>query len=275
MSNFQSYKKITDRLKSLGEKLAEEKLSAVELDEFENLARQLYERVLILNYKAKEVRVHGDDNQSESEKNEKAIAEKKKSGFNAVKEEKAAVVEETDSSDPSEIQFDFTSSDEESDEVDTIPNKEEEVKEEKEVENSGTQAEQEQKNEESKIDSEEGSSVSVNDSANQSFENEKVRSFYEQFEKVHKDSLGDRLGASKLDSLKGAIGLNDRLQFIAELFNGDSDGFNKAINALDEQPSNESARKVLSQVAANHSWEEENPLVEEFARIIERRYVEE
>ncbi len=250
-------------MKELGDKLSDQKLNAEELNELEDLARQLYERSVILNYKAKEEQVHGKSNVMDKEE---AVEKVEKTTTEPIIEEKKESVQDESKEDTGEIQFDF-SDDNESEQLDadfqneTDQNEvetediEEEVKSEKETEQFDQQTEQKE---------------SVNEAA----ENEMTRSFYERFEKVHNESLGDRLGASKLDTLKGAIGLNDRLQFIAELFSGDSDKFNRTIEALDQQPSNEDARKTLSQVAAKQSWDEENPLVEEFAKLIERRYVE-
>lgn len=264
MSNFQSYKTITDRLKSLGDKLSQNKLSAEELDEFESLSRQLFERVLILNYKAKEAKVHG----RETVEQESIVSEEPE---NPVKEEnKTQLKEEEAETDTGEIQFDFSSDmgdvadvkeqlESVSEETDTVASPEHEKEETKES------VDKEAFKENSEI-----SEVTINDN----FDDEKEQSFYERFQKVHNESIGDRLGTSKLTTLKNAIGLNDKMQFISELFNGDNDAFNKSIDALDEQPSNEDARKTLSQIASKHTWDEESPLVEEFARLIERRYVE-
>ena len=259
MSNFQSYKNITDRLKALGDKLSNEKLSSEELEEFETLSRQLFERALILNYKAKEAKVHGEETvlkKNGSEEPTKVDVKK----------------EDKEEADTGEIQFDF------SDDIGDVSEVKDNLEEEVEV----TQ----QKNEESPIKESTDKVISENqevvnkevaseETINDNFDSDTEQSFYERFQKVHNESLGDRLGASKLSTLKNAIGLNDKMQFISELFDGDSEAFNKSIDALDQQPSNEDARKTFTPPPAKHSWDEENPLVEEFARLIERRYVEE
>ncbi len=262
MSNFQSYKTLTDRLKSLGDKLSSEKLSTEELDEFESLSRQLFERALILNYKAKEAQVHGEkDWPQEGVINTKSEPE--------LKEEKKDVVKEEEV-DTGEIQFDFSS------DMDAV----EDVDQPSETNEVGVKPETTPKSEIEEATENAAEAKTVENSAsedtiNDNFDDEKQQSFYERFQKVHNESIGDRLGASKLSTLKNAIGLNDKMQFISELFAGEADAFNKSIEALDQQPSNEDARKTLSQIASKHTWDEENPLVEEFARLIERRYVEE
>lgn len=267
MSNFHSNQEITKRLSDLTKQLEEQRISEEELVEFEQLSRQLYERAVILNYKAKEEKVYANKSPEESTSDDipSAVAESP-----SIEEPEPVETKDDVSNDAftnsGEIAFDF-SSDEAAEEPaslefenqDAIETKKDDVSEEPAVIEEQVAADTEQ---------EEVVSNTVN------IDEARTKSFYEQFEKVHKASLGDRLGASKLETLKGAIGLNDKLQFIAELFNGDSDAFNASINELDQQNSNEEARKLLSQIAAKHEWNEESPLVEEFARLIERRYVE-
>lgn len=274
MSNFQSYKTITDRLQSLGGKLAEEKLSAEELDEFETLARQLYERALILNYKAKEAKVHGTE-ELRPDQDDKTSKKAEKEETKVPEQES---VEENSNMGSSEIQFDFSDNGQETPvqkEEDTDTPEEEVSKEDLDEKPETTTSLKKEESPEPEDEKVEESETLSNDSINKVFENEKVQSFYEHFQKFHNESIGERIGASKLHTLKGAIGLNDKLQFIGELFDGDTDQFNKTIDALDQQPSNLDARKTLSQVAAKNAWDQENPLVEEFAKLIERRYGEE
>lgn len=268
MSNFHSNQEITKRLSDLTKRLEEQRLSEEELVEFEQLSRQLYERAVILNYKAKEEKVYANKSPEISTLDDipSAVAESP-----SIEEPEPVETKDNVSNDAftnsGEIAFDF-SSDEAAEEPasfefenqDTIETKNDDVSEEPAVIEEQVAADIEQEE------------VVSNNAVN--IDEARTKSFYEQFEKVHEASLGDRLGASKLETLKGAIGLNDKLQFIAELFNGDSDAFNASINELDQQNSNEEARKLLSQIAAMHEWNEESPLVEEFARLIERRYVE-
>ncbi|WP_107040183.1 hypothetical protein [Brumimicrobium mesophilum] len=103
---------------------------------------------------------------------------------------------------------------------------------------------------------------------------DQTTSFYERFSKAYKAAAGDRLGTSKIDSLKGAIGLNDRMLFINELFNGDSNYFNDTIETLDQLENNEVAMRKLSEIAVKENWNKEDSSVDEFAHLITRRYVD-
>ena len=80
------------------------------------------------------------------------------------------------------------------------------------------------------------------------------------------------MSASKIDTLKSAFGLNEKMQVINDLFNGNSDFFNKAIEILDTQSTPEMARQKLSEIAVSNEWDLEQEIVEEFVRKVERRY---
>lgn len=263
MSAHHTHQDITKRLKTLSDQLSNGDLSEEELNEFETLSRRLYERAIVLNYKAKEAHVYSTTVSEELVEEEvsetKEVAEETEDQDPIEKEEPQA--EETTAEESGEIAFDFSSD--------------------AEVENTGSDSQKEQgeiiqkddaeEERESVVASEEEKEATSKSSEPQK---EEVNSFFERFTKVHDDSLMSKLGASKLDTLKGAIGLNDKMQFISELFDGSSDLFNEAIEKLDTQQNNENARLYLSEIAVKQSWDAENPLVEEFVRILDRRYAE-
>jgi hypothetical protein len=79
--------------------------------------------------------------------------------------------------------------------------------------------------------------------------------------------------SSKLQTLVGCFGLNDKLQCIRELFQGSSESFNQAIDQLDNQPDFSAAKRVLAQYAQQYSWDLESNLTAEFIQKVERRYL--
>lgn len=87
------------------------------------------------------------------------------------------------------------------------------------------------------------------------------------------DSLSSRLMSSKLETLVGAFGLNEKLQCIRELFKGSSEAFNQAIETLDQQESFANAKRVLAQYAQQNSWDLESNLTAEFIQKVERRFL--
>lgn len=87
------------------------------------------------------------------------------------------------------------------------------------------------------------------------------------------DSLSSRLMSSKLHTLVGSFGLNDKLQCIRELFKGSSEAFNQAIEQLDNQADFSAAKRILAQFAQQYSWDLESNLTAEFIQKVERRYL--
>lgn len=90
--------------------------------------------------------------------------------------------------------------------------------------------------------------------------------------KIEDNSVASRFTNSKLDSLIGAFGLNQRLRYINDLFDGSSELFSDAIKALDSQPSLDEANLKAATLAAENEWDPEEEIVIEFMSYLNRRY---
>lgn len=78
---------------------------------------------------------------------------------------------------------------------------------------------------------------------------------------------------SKLDTLIGSFGLNERLQFINELFGGSSEAFSEAVKVLDARTGMDSAREKIAEFAASNNWgDADNETITDFVAKIKRRY---
>lgn len=85
-------------------------------------------------------------------------------------------------------------------------------------------------------------------------------------------SLRSNYSIMSLDTLIGSFTLNERLQFINELFEGSSDSFSTAIKKLDTQENLSDARNIVAEYADNNNWDLESEIVEDFLVKICRRY---
>ena len=85
-------------------------------------------------------------------------------------------------------------------------------------------------------------------------------------------NLASQFGVSKIESLIGSFGLNERLQFINELFDGSSESFSNAIKELDQQMGSEAAKSKVAEFAVENNWDVDSDTVEEFMQKIVRRY---
>jgi len=85
-------------------------------------------------------------------------------------------------------------------------------------------------------------------------------------------SLHTTLNGGKLDSLIGAFGLNEKLRYINDLFDGSSEMFGNAIKVLDSQPDLDAANQKVNEIAEENSWDPEEEAVVEFLSYVNRRY---
>lgn len=75
-----------------------------------------------------------------------------------------------------------------------------------------------------------------------------------------------------LETLIGSFSLNEKLQFINELFDGSSDAFSSATKKLDACQNMGEAREQLSDFSSTYNWDLESEIVEDFIFKICRRY---
>ncbi len=77
------------------------------------------------------------------------------------------------------------------------------------------------------------------------------------------------LGAEKVATLRGAIGLNDRFLLIRDLFGGDGSAYDRAITALDECSSLDEA---MLYIVDNFEWDAESDGAKLLSDLIVRRF---
>jgi hypothetical protein len=75
-----------------------------------------------------------------------------------------------------------------------------------------------------------------------------------------------------LETLIGSFSLNEKLQFINELYDGSSDAFSSATKKLDTCQNMGEAREQLSDFSSTYNWDLESEIVEDFIFKICRRY---
>lgn len=85
-------------------------------------------------------------------------------------------------------------------------------------------------------------------------------------------SLAAQLSMTRLDTLIGSFGLNERLNFINGLFGGSSEAFSEAVKELDTQHSLQDALIKASGFAVQYAWDLDDETVEEFVIKLKRRH---
>lgn len=85
-------------------------------------------------------------------------------------------------------------------------------------------------------------------------------------------SVGDQFQKSGIKDLKSAIGINDKFQFINDLFEGSMSEYNSFIKTIDNFESKQEAFEYLDKVSNQNKWSKENETFKLFKSYLERRY---
>lgn len=262
-------------------KISKGNITRIELEETVASSRELYERLLIVRYKVYENSILADeeseelevvDKETEVKKEEETIPDENKDGEIIFEEETNDIAED------SIIRFDLFATPEiefESEE-EVLPRTEAEEailpKENTPTFNLIKEDLEEEVLEESTIAAEQEIENTANDSAETSKKiAEDASSLFPKILKIEK-SIAQNYQVMTLETLIGSFTLNERLQFINELFDGSSDLFSSAIKRLDALDNRDSARSVIAEYAAENNWDLDGEVVEDFMLKICSRY---
>ncbi len=250
------YKSKIQEVQQLIDKMERGELSVDQLIDLERCTRELHERSIILKYKAFEEQSPPESVAVQEESTPIAEPEEKEvEGFSLfdLKEQEPEVGEAV---------------------LEDTPEKEAgHISEEVEVKEKGIQSVEEPPaaitDETTKENAPELTGESIEKETTTAF---KGVSLLEQLN-IPDNSIGSQWAGRKLDTLIGAFGLNERLRYINELFDGNGEAFSDAIKILDGQASMQNASLKIEEIASQNSWDLEEETVLEFMTIVRRRYV--
>ncbi|MCX6256741.1 MAG: hypothetical protein NTW49_02400 [Bacteroidia bacterium] len=89
-------------------------------------------------------------------------------------------------------------------------------------------------------------------------------------ENIPENGIKLKLKSNPISDIRTAISLNDKIWFVKELFDGDTNSMNIAIDKLNTLDSFE---KAMEYINANFSWDIDNVPASKFISLIERRYL--
>lgn len=101
-------------------------------------------------------------------------------------------------------------------------------------------------------------------------------SVHERLAQIRDDkSIGMRLQFKPVNNIRDAIGLNEKFLFINELFSGDINAYNDAVNNLNAQASVHEAFELLNNLTEDFKWDGHRSAdtIEKFANLVQRRYM--
>jgi hypothetical protein len=255
MTHLTAFESRIKTIEVLTKKLATQKLSSEELDELVVASRDLYERSVILQYKAFEEKVFGVKEEVEVVEDKVEFVTPESEMIVAEEPVVESIEEEKGEELPA---FDFSLFEEPVTAVIEAELKEEE---------------------------EEHISITHYVTENHGVIEEKI--IIEEVKITHSPSEVDALAAKfakevkqaatgfqlpKIETLVGSFGLNERLQFINELFEGSSESFADAIKLIDNLSNHDEAFRQAANFAIQYNWERDSETVTDFLTKIQRRY---
>lgn len=246
---FRRLNEIVKELSSKLEKLHDGQLTKSELEFLTEESRELYERLVVLRFKAFHDEVHSEVKEQSPSANE---------GQPKVEE---SVVQ------PISFRIDNIEKNENSAQVSLIDAIEEVVKEiEKQPETDAISTTAT----EPVITNVQLESSSLNDRMKQAT----TENFYEKLSKTleQKESLNHKLEHTSIPDLKRAISLNQRFQFSKELFKGNNQEYEVAIEKLNTT-TREDAMKQLENLRMKYQWNSSSSTATDFLDLVERRYL--
>jgi hypothetical protein len=86
-------------------------------------------------------------------------------------------------------------------------------------------------------------------------------------------TLADKINLTPISDIKSAIGINEKFQFINELFEGSAQLYNEAIALLNNCTGAEAARTLFHDYQIRNNWDTENKAFLQFREYVERRYL--
>ena len=86
------------------------------------------------------------------------------------------------------------------------------------------------------------------------------------------NSLLEDMKRQPITHLRTAIGINDKFSYINDLFNGENQLYEVAIDQLEGLQDADQAKHKLSELAIANEWDLESKTVMQFVELVERRY---
>ncbi|WP_188316038.1 hypothetical protein [Chitinophaga agrisoli] len=91
--------------------------------------------------------------------------------------------------------------------------------------------------------------------------------------KQSKSEIGERLGEMPVKNLKQAIGINDKFQFIQELFRGDVDMYERSIKTINEFHTLQEAEYWIErELKIRQGWLDDTRTVQHFYSLVKKRF---
>ena len=90
--------------------------------------------------------------------------------------------------------------------------------------------------------------------------------------KTADETMAEKLQHKRIADLKAAIGINEKFQFINELFEGNMKEYNCAVDQVNSFSSHAEAESYIANLKDVYKWQPDNHIAESFMELVERRF---
>ena len=87
------------------------------------------------------------------------------------------------------------------------------------------------------------------------------------------NSLASRLKRTPVSDIRTALGINDKMMIINDLFNGSFERYNKSIEALNDFPTLSGAKVYMNELQIELQWDTESEAYQILNDLVERRFL--
>ncbi|MEO9533404.1 MAG: hypothetical protein ABJG50_12505 [Crocinitomicaceae bacterium] len=264
-TSYNNMKELSDAISSKIGDLESGELAITDLEGLVEEARELYERLLIVKFKAYEK--YGEPSSESSDHEEEAEevneiveeieTEEEETGFDF-----SGITEEVEQ--PS---FDFSGSIEAESSATLEAEEKAEVQEEEEQVQETQVAEESEETKEVAEDIFKDSHVERIEAEDENSLNEKLKDSEDEL------SLRKKLQSTPVTDLRKEISIAKKFEYITFMFEGRNETYEKAIDSLNNCADGEEAKNKLNEFSTQYNWDLENKSIIKFVELVERRYL--
>lgn len=86
------------------------------------------------------------------------------------------------------------------------------------------------------------------------------------------NTIGQKVTSRKISDLRDIININDRFNFVNNLFSSNIRAYNECISKLNEMTDKDDALAYVASIGAHYGWSSDSSVVESFYNVIERKF---
>ena len=90
--------------------------------------------------------------------------------------------------------------------------------------------------------------------------------------KTADETMAEKLQHKRIADLKAAIGINEKFQFINELFDGNMKEYNCAVDQVNNFSSHSEAESYIANLKDVYKWQPDNHIADSFMELVQRRF---